>query len=448
MQEFEAPISTCLASRWTILAPVAAAWLVVGIHSAAGFVFPLLWEWQFSGLVAIILMGATAGWIAPAGRQVLTLAVLGASLGLLTLFGGSEWFYYSPIFIPLALLLVFGLLAIGYVGGVFLRRFRVSRCTMLAVLSCILLAELTALFARDGYLLIRSARPRQVAFNDTDPSWFFYAPAERAVGLSYVALNCKPADPARAKRIFQKALYAADQIPNDNHNLLFLVAQAQVKATWFEDAAITIRHIRDRSQFELYFGIIAAEIAQHGGRSQAQHIFDQVIQLAQRQQDQAKRDRDLYLIGYREWEGGMYNEARQTAELIQAADSKADLLDRLNDSSQMEIACQQAQSGRFDEAAATVTQHVKDPYRHCDALMNVAMLAATNSHPDHARRILGEALQSAQHIESPAGRNSVIADIALRQFDLGFQADSQQTLGLIRQASIKDELVRKLARTP
>src|SRR5437867_3087692 len=104
MQEFEAPISTRLASRWSILAPVAAAWLVVGIHSAAGFVFPLLWEWQFSGLVAIILMGATAGWIAPAGRQVLTLAVLAASLGLLTLFGGSEWFYYSPIFIPLALL--------------------------------------------------------------------------------------------------------------------------------------------------------------------------------------------------------------------------------------------------------------------------------------------------------------------------------------------------------
>ena len=156
------------------------------------------------------------------------------------MFGGSEWFYYSPIFIPFALLLVSGLLAIGYVGGLFLGRFRVSRCAVLAVLSFVILAEVISLFARDGYLLIRYARPRQVAFNDSDPSWFFFAPAERAVGLSYVALQQKPGDSARSKRIFQKALYAADQIPNDNHNLLILVAQAQVKAALFEDAATTI----------------------------------------------------------------------------------------------------------------------------------------------------------------------------------------------------------------
>src|SRR5204863_8690842 len=112
MQDLEAPIPTRLPGRWSILSPVAAGWLVLGVYSAAGFVFPVIWEWQFSGFMSVILMGAAGGWIAPAGRQVLTLAVLAASVGVLTLFGGSEWFYYSPIFIPFALLLVSGLLAI------------------------------------------------------------------------------------------------------------------------------------------------------------------------------------------------------------------------------------------------------------------------------------------------------------------------------------------------
>ena len=155
MQDTVIPVSIPLPSRWSVVPPIAAAWLVLGIYSAAGFILPALWEWQSGGVVAIILMGASAGWIAPLGRQRLAFGVLAASLGVLTLFCGSEWFYYSPIFIPVALVLVWGVLATGYVGGLFLRRFRVNRYALLVILGCVLLVEVTALYARDGYLLIR-----------------------------------------------------------------------------------------------------------------------------------------------------------------------------------------------------------------------------------------------------------------------------------------------------
>lgn len=388
MQDTTAPAAT--PGHWKILLAVIGASLLPGIHLAAGYLFPAIWEWSFSWLITGVLITAFGLWIASAKH----------------------------------------------------RRFAPA---MLAAFSCVLLVELTALFVRDGYLLLRYARPRQVAFNDHDPSWFFYSPAERTVGLSYVAIQRKSTDSAEAKRIFQKAVNAANQIPRDNHILLFLVAEAQVKAGFFEDASMTVRHIRDRFQFELHWGILASEIAQRNGRSQAQTLFTAAIQQAQQNPEQTGRDRDLYLVAYRQWEGGLYEDARRTAELIQSPESKADLLNRVNDSSQMQLAREQAASGHFSDAESTVKQHVKDPYRKCDELMSIAMVAATNAQPEHARRIFGEALQSTQQIDSPGERNSLIADIALHEFELGFETEFQKTLALIDHPAVKGELTRKLA---
>jgi hypothetical protein len=225
------------------------------------------------------------------------------------------------------------------------------------------------------------------------------------------------------------------------------MAREQIKAGSFEDAEATILRIEDPIQFNLYYPIIAAEMARSdGGSSHARRLFDHTIEAAKAHSDQQTRDRELYLIGYRQWEGGMYSDARQTAELIQSADSKADLLDRLNDSSQLDVARRQADSGRFSDAEATVKQNVKDPYRYCDALIGIATAAATNAQPAEARRIFDHALRSAQQIESPGGRDDVIAQITLRQKELGFHVESQQTLALINHPGIKDEVVRKLAR--
>jgi hypothetical protein len=195
----------------------------------------------------------------------------------------------------------------------------------------------------------------------------------------------------------------------------------------------------------LYFTILAAEMAKRGGQAHAQRLFAEAIQRAKQQPEQHQRDRDLYLIGYRQWEGGMYNESRQTAELIHATDSKADLLDRLNDSSHLEVARQQAGSGRFHEAEATIQQRVKDPYRYCDGLISIATSAATNAQPNHARRIFDHALRSARQIESPSDHDSLIADVAVRQLELGFQRESQQTVALVTHPAIKAELLKKLA---
>ena len=79
-------------------------------------------------------------------------------------------------------------------------------------------------------------------------------------------------------------------------------------------------------------------------------------------------------------------------------------------------------------------------------LISIGTVAATNAHSADARRIFDHALKSAQEIESPIGGNSVMADIALRQLELGFQAESQKTLTFITHAGVKAELVKKLAR--
>ena len=232
-----------------------------------------------------------------------------------------------------------------------------------------------------------------------------------------------------------------------DHMDLVRIARGQIQAGCFEDAEATILRIEDPVQFNLYYPLIASEIARHdGGLPHARRLFDHTIEAAKAHPDQKTRDRELYLIGYRQWEGGMYSDARQTAELIQSADSKADLLDRLNDSSQLEVARRQAGSGRFSDAEATVKQNVKDPYRYCDALIGIATAAATNAQPADARRIFDHVLRSAQQIESPGGRDDMMAQITLRQRELGFQAESQQTLALITHAGIKDELLKKLAR--
>ena len=433
-------------SRWSIVPPVAAAGLTLWVLYAAGYLFPALWEWKLTGLPGMILIGVAAGWIAPRGRQWPTFGVLAGALGLLTLIYGSGWFYYSLLFVPVVLVLRWGVLAIGYGGGLYLRRFPVRRWTMLAVLSGLMLTEVTWLLARDGYLLIRHARHRLIASEGKASSWFFFSPGERAAGLTYIAQQHKATDPAAARRIFQKAVSAAEQIRKENHMTLVMIAQGQVGSGFFEDAEGTILRIEDPIQFNLYYPIIAAEMAKQGGQSYGQRLFERAIRAANGHREQHMRDRELYLIGYRQWEGGMFSVARQTAELIQTADSKADLLDRLNDSSQLEVARQQAGSRRFGEAEATIKQNVKDPYRYCDGLINTATAAATNAQPADARRIFDHALRSAQQIESPTGRNDVIAQITLRQRELGFQAESQQTLTLITHAGIKDELLKKLAR--
>ena len=430
-------------SRWLIVPAVVAGALTLWIFYVADFIFPGFWEWQPSGVVAIFLMGAATGWIAPRGRQWLTYGVLAAVLGLLTIIRGSPWFYYSLSFVPVALAVRCGVAAAGYAAGLFLRRFQVGRWAMLAVLCGLAITEVTWILARDGYVLLRHARPRHIAFNDTDASWLFLSPGERARGLTYIALQRKGIE---ARRMFVKALHAASEVSTDGHIVLAMIAQGQVKAGFFPEAEATVRCIQDPVQFNLYFTILATEMAKHGGQAHARRLFDEAIQKAKQHPEQHQRDRDLYLIGHRQWEGGMHSEARQTAALIQTADSKADLLDRLNDSWQLEVARQQAGSNRFSDAEATIKQHVKDPYRYCDGLISVASTAATNAQPDHARRIFEHARTSAQQIESPSGSNGVMADIALRQLELGFQRESQQTVAFITHPGIKAELLKKLAR--
>ena len=242
-------------------------------------------------------------------------------------------------------------------------------------------------------------------------------------------------------------MFAASQMLKKDHTALVRIAREQIQAGCFEDAEATILRIEDPIQFNLHYPMIAAEMARRdGGLPHARRLFDHTIQAAKTHSDQHRRDRELYLIGYHQWEGGMYSDARQTAELIQTADSKADLLDRLNDSSQLEVARQQAGARRFSEAEATIKQNVKDPYRYCDGLINLATAAATNAQSADARRIFDHALRSAQQIESPGGRDDVMAQITLRQQELGFRAESQQTLAFINHPGIKDELLKKLAR--
>jgi hypothetical protein len=354
-------------------------------------------------------------------------------------------FGYGMFFAPLALMAIWAVLAFGYAGGFFLRVVHVNALAILAVLGCVFLTEAAWLFGRDGYLLMRSAKPTSAALNDTDPSWFFFSPVERAIGLSHIALQRSATDPAAARRIFRKALYAANQIPADNYSVLFVIAKTQVKAGFFQDAEATIRQIKDRFQFELHRGVLAAEMARHGGRPHAQRLFDEALQQAKGCQEPRKRDRDLYLISNYQWSVGMSNEALRTAELIQNTPARTDLLQTLNDLSQLEIARQQAHAGRLQDAETTIIQHVKDPYRYCDGLISIVGLAATNATNTHARRILHHALQSAQQVESPVGRNSVIADVALCQFQLGLHADSQQTLALIDHAAVKADILKKLA---
>jgi hypothetical protein len=241
-------------------------------------------------------------------------------------------------------------------------------------------------------------------------------------------------------------IFVASQMLKKDHTALVGIAREQIKAGRFEDAEAAILQIEDPIQFNLHYPMIAAEMARRdGGLPHARRLFDHTIQAAKAHSDQHARDRELYLIGYRQWEGGMYSDARQTAELIQSADSKADLLDRLNDSSQLEVARQQAGARRFSEAEATIKQNVKDPYRYCDGLINIATAAATNGQPADAHRIFDHALRAAQEIESPGGRDDVIAQITIRQRELGFHAESKQTLALINHPGIKGEVVKKLA---
>jgi hypothetical protein len=316
-------------SRWSVLVAIGASYLAGYVCFVTKFAVPLLAGTEAFRLITVLLMTIIAGFAAPHAHRPLTFALLTLPWMFYSLLIVLAWFTRGGFFYigPTTLFSSWLALAAAFLVGVYLGRFRIRKHWIFLGLSLILLVELPYIFFRDSHLLIRFAKPRNLAFNARQSSRFFFSVGERINGLTYIAVQRATNNPAQARLVFQKAVRAVDD--GGGSDGAIIVVRGQLQGGFLEDAAKTLTRVNDPFQFRLYLAQIAVAAANGGHPELAQRWYAQLLKLANDNKDPFKRDQEVYLLGFRQMEGGRYAEARETAALVNTPWLKEGLLDEI-----------------------------------------------------------------------------------------------------------------------